>query len=195
MRTWFQKSLIISVALLTFGIITPGHDVWSGLQDKSGSKHEENPSHEKNYHIGFVEPELEEQPESIEDIFVTSAKQLSYEKFGKKIGPVITEEFDEVIFPKIEEAIRLTLSNSQDLHKRRLAISERPAGNHSEKIFHVYDKDKRKDLIRFHVRTDKRPQDGFYFNFHYHISEDDFTTHRPIGDIYWSKNTPPKWLS
>ena len=62
-------------------------------------------------------------------------------KFGTKIGPVITDEFDEVIFPKIDEAIRMTLKNSDDLHKRRLAISERPAGNYSEKIFHVYDID------------------------------------------------------
>ena len=69
---------------------------------------------------------------------------MAHEKFGTKIGPVITDEFDEVIFPKIDEAIRMTLNKSGDLHKRRLAISEKPAGNYAEKIFHVYDKDREK---------------------------------------------------
>lgn len=195
MRKWIQNSLIITVALLTFGVITPGHEMWDVLQDKGGSKHEEDPKSNTDYLIGFVEPEVEEQSESDEALFIASAKELSYMKFGTRIGPVITNEFDEVIFPKIEEAIRTTLQDSGDLHKRRLAISERPAGNNSEKIFHVYDKDQKTDLIRFHVRTDKRPKDGYYFNFHYHIAADEFTTHRAIGDIYWSKDTPPKWLS
>jgi len=195
MKKWLQKSLIVMVALLTFGVITPGHEIWSALQDKSGSKHEENPSDKTNYHIEFSEPAVEQQLESIEETFIITAKELSYEKFGTKIGPIITNEFDEVIFPRIDEAIRTTLNNSGDLAERRLAISKRPAGNYSEKIFHVYDKDTQNDLLRFHVRTDKRPQDGFYFNFHYHVSDDKFTTHRTIGDIYWSKDTPPKWLS
>ena len=193
---WLQKSLIIAVALLTFGVITPTHDIWSGLQDKGGSKQAEGQSSQSDdYYIGLAEPELEDKLESIEDAFIVSAKELSYEKFGARIGPVISNEFDEVIFPKIDEAIRMTLNDTNDVHKRRLSISERPAGNYSEKIFHVFDKDEKRDLIRFHVRTDKRPQDGYFFNFHYHVAEDDFTTHHTIGEIYWSKNTPPKWLS
>ena len=199
MKKWIQKSFIIAVALLTFGVITPAHDIWNGLQEKSGPKQSAGPSTQiadyDDYYIGLTKLQDEKQLESLEDVFVTSARALSYEKFGTKIGPVIANEFDEVIFPKIDEAIRMTLSESDDLHKRRLAISERPAGNYSEKIFDVYDKDEKRDLIRFHVRTDKRPQDGYFFNFHYHIAEDGFTTHHTIGDIYWSKNTPPKWLS
>ncbi len=131
----------------------------------------------------------------MEELLITSARDLSYQKFGTKIGPVIANEFDDIIFPKIDEAIRMTLKNSGDLTTPRLAISEKPAGNYSEKIFHVFDKDQQKDLIRFHVRTDKRPQDGYFFNFHYHVSEDDFIAHHTIGDIYWSRDTPPKWLS
>lgn len=194
---WLQKSLIIAVALLTFGVITPAHDIWSSFQDKSDLKHAEGPLEQINYDIGFAEPQLEEQEQyqSVEDVFITSAKELSYQKFGTKIGPVITNEFDDLIFPKIDEAIRMTLKNSDDVTTPRLAISESPSGDYSEKIFHVYDKNNNKDLIRFHVRTDKRPQDGYFFNFHYHISEDEFTVHHTIGDIYWSKDTPPKWLS
>jgi len=192
---WLQKSLIIAVALLTFGVITPAHDIWSSFQDKSDLKHAEGPLEQINYDIGFAEPQLEEQYQSVEDVFITTAKELSYQKFGTKIGPVITNEFDDVIFPKIDEAIRMTLKNANDVTTPRFAISEKPSGDYSEKIFHVYDKNNSKDLIRFHVRTDKRPQDGYFFNFHYHISEDEFTVHHSIGDIYWSKDTPPKWLS
>ncbi|MHA6260850.1 YpjP family protein [Sporosarcina sp. CAU 1771] len=195
MKKWLQKSLIVTVALLTFGVITPGHEIWTFLQEKSDTKQAGVPQENTTYHLGFDEPETKYHFRSIEDEIVETAKQQAYVKFGSKIGPVIGDEFDEVIFPKIDEAIRMTLLDTNDIQKRRLAISEKPAGNYSEKIFHVVDMDLNKDVIRFHVRTEKRPQDGFFFNFHYHISEDNFATHYSIGDIYWSKNTPPKWLS
>ena len=76
-----------------------------------------------------------------------------------------------------------------------LSITEYPSGDYAEKMFHLSDKVLGKDLIRFHVRTEKRPLDGYFYNFHYHTAEDGFTVHHSLGDIYWSKNTPPKWLS
>lgn len=185
----------MTVALLTFGVITPDHNIWSGLDDEDESKQTGSQAKEQTYAVTLAEPTFEEPARSPEEELIESAKMVAYEKFGTKIGPVITDEFDEVIFPKIDEAIRMTLRDTDDLHKRRLAISEKPAGHYGEKIFHVYDKDLKKDLIQFHVRTDKRPQEGYYFNFHYHTAEDGFATHHMIGDIYWSKNTPPKWLS
>lgn len=199
MKKWLQKTLIVAVALLTFGAISPNHEIWTNLQDKDVSKHAVGPSRSNDYSIGLedslVDDSLEDNSDSIEDLFITSAKKLSYMKFGTKVGPVIADEFDSVIFPKIEEAIQSTLASSGDVHKRRLAISEKPAGDYSEKIFNVYDLEDRKDLIRFHVRTEKRPKDGYYYNFHYHIAADEFTAHHSIGDIYWAKDTPPKWLS
>ncbi len=62
-------------------------------------------------------------------------------------------------------------------------------------MFNIYDEQTGKDLIRFHVRTENRPGEGYYYNFHYHTAEDQFATHHNLGDVYWSKNTPPKWLS
>ena len=198
MKKWLQKTLIVAVALLTFGAISPNHEIWTNLQDKDVSKHSASPSRSDNYPIeladAFYDDSLEDNSDSIEDLFITSAKKLSYMKFGTKVGPVIADEFDSIIFPKIEEAIQMTLASSGDVHKRRLAISEKPA-DYSEKIFNVYDLEDRKDLIRFHVRTEKRPKDGYYYNFHYHIAADEFTAHHSIGDIYWAKDTPPKWLS
>jgi hypothetical protein len=199
MKKWLQKTLIVAVALLTFGAISPSHEIWTNLQDKDVSKHSIGSSQNDNYSIGLADPLVEDSPkdnsDSIEELFITSAKKLSYMKFGTKVGPVIADEFDTVIFPKIEDAIQMTLATPGNLHKRRLAISEKPAGDYSEKIFNVYDLDSRNDLIRFHVRTEKRPQDGYFYNFHYHIADDGFIAHHSIGDIYWAKNTPPKWLS
>ena len=199
MKKWLQKTIVVLVALLTFGAILPDHEIWTNLQEKGQSKHSEDPSRISDYDIGLDEPVYVEDGDGYssqsDDSLVIMAKEMAYTKFGTKIGPVIGDEFDEVIFPKIEEAIQMTLLQSEDLHKRKLAISERPAGDYAEKIFNVYDLDTRKDLIRFHVRTEKRPQDGYFFNFHYHVANDGFVTHHSIGDIYWSKNTPPKWLS
>ncbi|WP_342511780.1 YpjP family protein [Sporosarcina sp. FSL K6-1522] len=199
MKKWLQQTLIVTVALLTFGAISPNHEIWTNLQDKDEAKQANLPSMDTDYQIDITEASVEQQPfervPSFEESLVASAKEMSYMKFGTKIGPVIGDEFDEVIFPKIEEAIQMTLERSGDLATRRLAISERPAGDYSEKIFNVYDLDSRTDLIRFHVRTEKRPQDGYFYNFHYHIADDGFLAHHSIGDIFWSKNTPPKWLS
>lgn len=199
MKKWVQKTIVVMVALLTFGAISPDHEIWSALQEKGQPKHSEDPSRISDYVIGLEEPVYSEDgdvySDHSDDSLVLTAKEMAYTKFGTKIGPVIGNEFDEIIFPKIEEAIQMTLAKSGDIHKRKLAISERPAGDYAEKIFNVYDLDTRKDLIRFHVRTEKRPQDGYFFNFHYHVSDDRFVAHHSIGEIYWSKNTPPKWLS
>ncbi|MEH7388569.1 YpjP family protein, partial [Bacillus sp. JJ1521] len=77
----------------------------------------------------------------------------------------------------------------------QLEISEQPSGGNGEKIFHIFDNTSGKDIVRFHVRKDHPPQDGYWFNFHYHTHHDGFQTHHALGDIYWNKNTPPKWLS
>lgn len=199
MKKWLQKTLIVAVAFLTLGAISPNHQFWTSLQDKDEAKQAEQPPKNTDYSIGLAEPyvynQLEEPATSVEESLIASAKELSYMKFGTKIGPVIADEFDEIIFPKIEEAIQMTYESSGDLHKRRLAITEKPAGDYAEKIFNVYDLADGQDVIRFHVRTEKRPQDGYFYNFHYHIADDGFVAHHSIGDIYWSKNTPPKWLS
>ncbi|AOV07685.1 YpjP family protein [Sporosarcina ureilytica] len=192
---WLQKFLIVTVAFLTLGIITPTHDIWNGLQDKGNTRQVGPTVQSDEAYFEFTESTIVKETPSIEDVFIETARELSYEKFGSKIGPVIGDEFDEVIFPKIDEVIRMTLNDAIEPQIGQLAISEKPAGNYSEKIFNVYDKDEGKDLILFHVRTDKRPQDGYFFNFHYHLADDDFTKHYSLGDIYWSKNTPPKWLS
>lgn len=199
---WIQKLIIGLVAVATLGIINPTHDIWNALSNKENVK-EFGPSldsDEQSIALGQKEEIIEKvdfisgDAVAVDEAFIVRAKELSYEKFGSKIGPTIREEFDEKIFPEINKVVKNVL-NDESIHNQTLRLSERPTGNYSEKIFHIINENENKDVIRFHVRTEKRPQDGYYFNFHYHKADDNFSKHFSIGDIYWSKNTPPKWLS
>lgn len=100
-----------------------------------------------------------------------------------------------MILPNIEKAIKEVMDQYDDNDLRYLTITERPTGGHSERIFHIYDGKKQHDVIRFHVRRDHPPKEGYWFNFHYHTYHDKFQKHHTLGAIYWAKNTPPKWMS
>ncbi len=63
------------------------------------------------------------------DTFITYAMQeaekQSMQKFGTKIGPVIEDEFKDVILPKIEEAIAELASDVPEDSLQSLAISRK----------------------------------------------------------------------
>ncbi|MFC7687207.1 YpjP family protein [Ureibacillus sp. GCM10028918] len=201
MKKWLQKTLVITVALLTFGLITPNHEIWDSLDNSQanngsqGSNIESNPTEQVSTIVedSFANGDNNDTPD-LEPILV-AAKEQAYIKFGPRIAPVISDEFETKIYPKLEEVIELTLTRLDSDSLKYLAISNQPSGEYNEKIFNISNGTSGKDLIRFHVRTEKRPQEGFYYNFHYHTAEDNFVAHHSLGDIYWSKNTPPKWLS
>lgn len=197
MKKWLYKTLVVSVALLSFGLITPKHEIWASFdEDRYGKSTLDRPS---DNHISSAyqldDILVDDQSLPTADYFVTAAKEQSYIKFGTRVGPVIEHEFESKIFPKIEEAIALTVDRVGEGQLCNLTISEKPSGDYSEKIFHIVDSTSKKDVIRFHVRTENRPFEGYYYNFHYHTYEDNYSKHYNLGDIYWSKNTPPKWLS
>ncbi|WP_107926969.1 YpjP family protein [Lysinibacillus parviboronicapiens] len=202
MKKWVQKSIVIMVAFLTFGLITPTHEIWDAFDQNSSNRAAIGPSSGTSTAVA-AEPdsnqdedtELYQEAIDYGALLMDAAKEQSYIKFGTKIGPKISNEFDAIIFPKMEEAIAMTVASLDDGSLASLAITERPSGNYGEKIFNITNSQTGSDLIRFHVRTEKRPQEGYYYNFHYHSAEDDFMAHNNLGDIYWEKNTPPKWLS
>ncbi|EKB46228.1 hypothetical protein B857_00437 [Solibacillus isronensis B3W22] len=197
LKKWIYKSLVVSVALLSFGLITPKHEIWANFdEDRLDKSVLDRPS---DNHISAAyqldDIIVDEKPLPTTDDFVSAAKEQSYIKFGTKVGPVIEQQFETDIFPKIEEAIAMTVERVGDEKLRNLTVSEKPSGDYSEKIFHIVDGQSKTDVIRFHVRTENRPFDGYYYNFHYHTFEDNYSKHYDLGEIYWSKNTPPKWLS
>ncbi|MGI2326986.1 YpjP family protein [Planococcus sp. YIM B11945] len=197
MKSWWTKSLMVGVAVLTLGAITPNHTIWETLLDEKGTpKSHESGNEYKDYTYEWVDPsEFYDTGQTALNLLHTLAEEQAYVKFGSRIGPVIENEFQTAILPNIQQAIDMHLSGLGREKLNKLAISERPAGDYSEKIFHIFDTETNKDAIRFHVRTEKKPMEGYYFNFHYHLAEDQFQKHFAIGDIYWSKDTPPKWLS
>lgn len=189
--------MVSAVAVVTLGLITPSHAFWENVFD-GNSQHKTLIEHQNETTTTLVayadeQPIVEQIYEPID--FMKEAKEQAYTKFGAKVGPKIQQDFDELIFPKMQEAIDFTVARVGEQELSNLAITENPSGNYSEKIFNIYNRETREDMIRFHVRTENRPFEGFYYNFHYHTYVDNFVSHYELGEIYWSKNTPPKWLS
>jgi len=198
MKSWLRKAFIALVSIVTFGTVTPSHAVWANDQDTTKSQ-------ERGTSITTspkVEIETIIETENLVEIsekdqFIQAmklaAKEQSIEKFGTKISNVIEHEFEEIILPKIEETIETIAHQFPEEDLKNLTITESPAGGFGEKIFHIYNSMTNEDIIRFHVRRDHPPLEGYTFNFHYHTYHDQFQTHYTLGNIDWNKNTPPKW--
>ncbi|HWO98277.1 MAG TPA: YpjP family protein [Bacillus sp. (in: firmicutes)] len=200
MPKWLRKTLITLITVCTFGLVTPPaylyiDEVKANKSTKEGYIRPHDP---QPIVVQAIEHEQEE-PLYDADMFVhfamEQAERQSVEKFGSKIAPVIEDEFKDVILPEIERVLTELTTQWPEEQLRNLQISEKPAGGYGEKIFHVYNRENGQDVLRFHVRRDHPPQDGYWFNFHYHTWEDQFQKHYPLGSIYWDVNTPPKWLN
>ena len=186
--------LVVTVSILTFGLVTPAqlnHYVNAGKTD--------NEAIETNIQTASIEPPPLSEPlaqeENVIEEFKKQAEMLSFQKFGTKIKPVIEDEFREVILPNINKVLENMEGQFPAEELQNLAISEQPGKGRSEKIFHVTNRETNTDVLRFHVRRDNPPLAGYWFNFHYHTAQDGFQSHHELGAIYWAKNTPPKWMS
>jgi hypothetical protein len=200
MPKWLRKSLVVMITVLSFGMVTPSQAAWlEELGQEPGLKrdiHESNPQPQNNdnYIEELTDTNILSREQFIDDL-VVQAESFAYEKFGQKIKPVIEDEFKEVILPEIEKVIDDITQEFPDKNLQYLTISEFPSGGVSERIFHIRNELTDEDVIRFHVRRDNPPQQGYWFNFHYHTYVDGFQEHHTLGSIYWAKNTPPKWMS
>ncbi|MGE6629689.1 YpjP family protein [Bacillus sp. NPDC077027] len=205
MKMLMRKMLVVLFTIATFGLVSPPSAL---MTDKPS----EIPSSGKSqYTAVYDEPTVtrtwesrlyDDTSESIDafeqyrEQLLSTAENQSFLKFGSKISPVIEDEYREEVQPKIEQVITDYLTNFKDDEKfQDVALTDNPSGGKGEKIFHVYNRQTGEDLLRFHVRRDQPPHDGYWFNFHYHTAEDGFQTHYELGNIYWDKNTPPSWMS
>jgi hypothetical protein len=190
MPLWLRKSLVVLISILTLGMVSPSQaSELLPSQSKGGDMADAMRAPAANQD---GQDDEEDQRESFMERAMKQAEEQSLEKFGTRIGPVIEDEFRQIILPNIEKAIVSVAEQFPEEELANLAISEMPGGGVSEKIFHIYGRDQ-KDIIRFHVRRDRPPHEGYWFNFHYHTHHDGFQTHFDLGSIYWAKNTPPKW--
>ncbi|WP_456274313.1 YpjP family protein [Bacillus sp. AK031] len=199
MSNWLRKSFVVLISILTFGLVTPSQAFLNENENLNKSNNKAASSIHSESEVTSDVAEISEEAELDHEIFVqkimSEAEHQAYIKFGSKIKPVIQNEFQSVILPKIQVAIEETTKQYPEKDLSFLTISEVPTYAKSEKIFHIYDERSGEDVIRFHVRRDHPPLDGYYFNFHYHTAHDNFQEHFSLGDIYWDKNVPPQWLA
>lgn len=204
MGRWVRKMLVILITVLTFGTVTPSQAFFNNYDENKPPKRdvqEQSPSNtvEVNTPEKMGNPILEKEEISAKQLFLMTmmqkAEEQSFQKFGTKIKPVIENEFRDVILPKIELAIESVASQTPEEDLCNLQVTELPSGGNGEMIFNIMNMNTNNDVIRFHVRKDRPPQQGYWFNFHYHTNNDQFQTHHDLGSIYWDRNTPPKWLN
>lgn len=201
MKLWMRKVFVVLVAIMTLGMYTPttlleieAEDNKNSLSSKADVDQAElSPTEQtlETYETVLVE-DLE--PDYLSEL-QEQAKVQSLLKFGPRIAEQVEDEFSEVILPKMEAVLEQLASEAGEDAVRYYGITEKPSKGYGERIFHVTDLRTDEDVVRFHVRRDNRPLEGYYFNFHYHLSKDDFKEHHTIGEIYWDKNTPPKWMA
>ncbi|WP_404355253.1 YpjP family protein [Cytobacillus firmus] len=195
MPNWLRKSFVVLVTILTFGLVTPSQAfLYENTNQLKASRASDVENSEKGAELAEEENSNFDKEDFVRQM-LTIAEAQSYEKFGTKIGPVIEDEFNEVILPEIEKAIQEVAVQFPEESLAELKVTETPGGGLSEKIFHITNSMTDEDVIRFHVRRDHPPQQGYWFNFHYHTHHDQFQAHHELGSIYWNKNTPPKWMS
>jgi hypothetical protein len=220
MPTWLKKTLVILITVLTLGTVTPPAHLFADSAGVSNSKSdviqrktnevEEQSQSEVDEAESIPEQELFSLPwnevaataESSEelgaqfvDYTVYQANEQTLEKFGPKISQKLGDEYQLVILPKIEEVISLLSQKLGEQELRNIVITDRPSSGTGERIFHISNRETGKDYVRFHVRRENKPLQGYWFSFHYHTSEDNYEKHHEIGKLFWDKNTPPNWMT
>ncbi|KAB8137883.1 hypothetical protein F9U64_07495 [Gracilibacillus oryzae] len=201
MKMWMKKITVLMVTILTLGFYIPPIYVDADL-DESG-KGEVSPDNNDLSNVTKQQVNLELQEESVVgnsnelylEALTDQAKYQLMEKLGERISLTIDRELEEIVLPNMELVLDNLYAKIGEEQSQYLVIAEDPASGYGERIFNLYDVDQKKDIATFHVKQVKRPKEGYYFQFHYHLAHDNFTEHYTIADIYWGKNTPPKWMS
>ena len=205
MKLYLRRISAFLITLLTLGAFTP--DLYSNVEAEaknndlifSNTREEEKSQLASDNGLDFFSGEnfllVEELDvdEYLVNLLTNRAKEEMKNKLGPKILGQIAPQVEAKILPNMEEVLQSILIDAGKEDVEYYGISSNSESG--EKIFKLYDERTNEDIARFDVRRDNRPKDGYWFNFHYHLSNDQFQEHHQIGDIYWDKNTPPKWKS
>ncbi|WP_226580366.1 YpjP family protein [Halobacillus litoralis] len=199
MKPLMRRIFVVLISLLTLGMYVPPTQLDTDAAEKKEL------SEHNHYSQSTISPEVEEFPEVLSDeplqtdglidSFTEQARAQTVAKMGPRILDKVDEDLTTSILPKMEEALDEILSSAGEGQVPYYEITEEPASGYGERIFNIYNHLTNEEVARFHVRRDKRPGEGYWFNFHYHLQDDNFMKHHQIGDVYWEKNTPPKWMS
>lgn len=203
MKLWMKKIAVGFVALMTLGLYIPPIHMDAEAEDGNESFRDAELPDESRFTETLAreseddyinDGEISDDPDYLQ-LLTEKAVEQTITKLGPRITEKVEDEFMEHILPAMEDVLERVLAEAGEDALPYYAITEKPANGFGERIFHVYDFHNKKDVARFDVRRDNRPQEGYWFNFHYHLSADNFDSHHEIGEIYWNKNVPPKWMS
>lgn len=198
MKQWMKKIAVMLITIMTLGMYVPVSLTAETNEDK------ESYDTDSKVDESIQTTVVEEPPSSIEEELPASVmmekltekvKEQAMLKMGPRIAERIGGEFTAVILPKIEEIMQTVMLDENGEPISYYGITEQPAKGYGERIFHIYDYHNEETVAKFHVRRDHRPLDGYWFNFHYHLKDDDFEKHYEVGELFWDKNTPPKWMA
>lgn len=205
MKLWMRKAVVVLVAIMTLGLYVPPTPTDVNAEDSNKEAFSPGSDVDGASTPTIVAEAVHEVQERIDDEEQTSdnvihaltekAKQQTMNKLGPKIRNQVEDEFASDILPGIENVLTNLFMEAGEDEIPYYGITEDPSDGYGERIFNVYDVRTHRDIARFHVRRDNRPLEGYWFNFHYHLSKDNFEKHHVIGEIYWDKNMPPKWMA
>ncbi|PAV31648.1 hypothetical protein CIL05_03040 [Virgibacillus profundi] len=200
MKLWMRKITVVLVTIMTLGLYVPPLSLDVDADENKDTISSDSDSYEvASPPISDIREEELDFPHELDEddyfiqVITEKAKERTITKLGSKITNQIEDDFLHDILLNMEEALHTILAESGKV--QYFGITEHPSKGLGEKIFNIYDYRTHKDVARFHVRRDNRPLEGYWFNFHYHLSNDSFEEHHEIGEIYWNKNIPPKWMA
>ncbi|SDJ82965.1 YpjP family protein [Sediminibacillus albus] len=205
MKLWMKKISVILITFMTLGMYIPPTylDAIAAEKDEIVSSKTGLPEEAA---VSFLdvnesEPAKDEidhahaSSDALIEMMTDQAREQTVVKLGPKIYNQVEDEFATNILPTMEIVLNDILADAGEEKIPYYVITEAPSRGYGERIFNIHDYQTKQDVARFHVRRDNRPGEGYWFNFHYHLNKDRFEEHHTIGEIYWDKNTPPKWMS
>lgn len=208
MKQWFRKIAAILITIITLGTYIPPGFLTSHLDQDKGSLASKSNVGEASFQPAsesIIEDDERSSDDLVEDergtqaifaqVMTEKAKEQTLTKFGDKIASQVEDEFMTTILPHMEIVLEMILAEAGEEESIYFGITEDPTPGYGEKIFNIYDYRTKKDIARFDVRRENRPLDGHWFNFHYHLGKDNFEKHYELGEIFWDKNMPPKWMA
>lgn len=203
MKLWFKKISVVLITFMTLGVFIPptyldaraeNEGFVSPSQDYNDNQSADVSEDDTNDYANEYDGDYDS-TEYLINMITAQAKEQTLLKMGPKILERVSDDLTDTILPNIEEVLKMILDDAGEEKFQYYSIVEGASKGYGEKIFILYDQQSKQEVARFDVRRDLRPKEGHWFNFHYHLSEDNFEEHYIIGEVYWDKNTPPKWMS
>ncbi|WP_058305901.1 YpjP family protein [Gracilibacillus massiliensis] len=204
MKLWMKKITVLLVTILTLGLYVP--PIYLDAEaDSDVNKGEIEPGEDRSLQ---TEQSDEDASLTSDDVIVPDdsnqlylqelsrlAEEQVFVKLGDKIATKIDSDLETAVIPNLQAVLDELFEEIGEEDSQFLMIAEDPSSGYGERIFNLYNAKEKQDIARFHVNRVQKPQDGYYFRFHYHLKNDRFEEHFPLAEVYWGKNTPPKWMS